>query len=277
MRSKVASPKDLLAGLSFKLVVACNVKCGRGWKLPAHSWPDHRLLLVRGGCGRVVHATGELPLRRGQFIFGLPGEVYGVNQDEKRRLVVSVLRFEVVHGRNANASIPSGFRKSLCMAPVAFPLLEQLVMRVAESIQKLPCPAVGASDAILRSILWLLNEDSQHAGAANTGQIAFQELKPALDFPMTVGQHEPSVGELARLCGMSSNTFRRRMQECFGQSPMQFLLRRRMERAKQLLLETFYTVEAVSAELGYGETSHFCRQFKNYVGISPSIYRTSNM
>jgi len=163
------------------------------------------------------------------------------------------------------------------MEPGAFPLLEQLVMRLVESIQKLPTPAVGASDALLRSILWLLYEDALHVGSGNTGQIAFQELKPALDLPMTAGQQEPTVAELARLCSMSSNTFRRRMEQCFGLAPKQFLLRKRMDRARQLLLETSYTVEAISFELGYRETSHFCRQFKKQVGISPSNYRTSNM
>ncbi|MEI8312797.1 MAG: AraC family transcriptional regulator [Verrucomicrobiota bacterium] len=266
-----------LDGLSFKMLMACNVKCGRGWKLPPVSWPDHRLLVVRAGCGTLLHSAGNIPLRRGQIVFGLPGEVYGVSQDERRRLVVSVLRFELVGGQNGHAPLTRGFRKSLCMEAADFSLVEQLVMRLVESVGKLPRLAAGAGDAMLRTILWLLHDGPLHGGPANAGQIAFQELKPALEHRIAGGEHEPSIGELSRLCGMSENTFRRRMQACFGLSPTQYFMRRRMERAKQLLLETSHTVEAVSAELGYGETSHFCRQFKIFAGLSPSIFRTSHM
>jgi AraC-like DNA-binding protein len=271
---QLSSPLD---GLSFKMLVACNVKCGRGWKLPPVSWPDHRLLVVRAGCGTLLHSAGNIPLRRGQIIFGLPGEVYGVSQDERRRLVVSVLRFELVGGQNCHSALPRRFRKSLCMEAADFSLLEQLVMRLVESVGKLPCLASGAGDAMLRTILWLLHDAPPHGGPANAGQIAFQELKPALEHRIAGGEHEPSIGELSRLCGMSENTFRRRMQACFGLSPTQYFMRRRMERAKQLLLETSHTIEAVSAELGYGETSHFCRQFKTFTGLSPSIFRTSHI
>ena len=266
-----------LDGLSFKMLVACNVKCGRGWMLPPVPWPDHRLLLVRAGCGTLLHSAGNIPLRRGKIVFGLPGEIYGLSQDERRRLVVSVLRFELVGGKICQPLLPIAFRKSLCMEVADFALVEQLVMRLVDSAGKLPCLASGAGDAMLRTILWLLCEAPPKGGPANAGQIAFQELKPALEHRIAEGGREPSIGELSRLCGMSENTFRRRMQACFGLSPTQFLLRRRMERAKQLLLETSHTVEAVSAELGYGETSHFSRQFKAYTSLSPSVFRTSNM
>ena len=273
-KKHLSNPLD---GLSFKMLVACNVKCGRGWMLPPVTWPDHRLLLVRAGCGTLLCSAGNIPLRRGKIVFGLPGEIYGLSQDERRRLVVSVLRFELVGGQNCQPLLPIAFRKSLCMEVADFALVEQLVMRLVDSAGKLPCLASGAGDAMLRTILWLLCEAPPKGGPANAGQIAFQELKPALEHRIAEGRREPSIGELSRLCGMSENTFRRRMQACFGLSPTQFLMRRRMERAKQLLLETSHTVEAVSAELGYGETSHFSRQFKAYTSLSPSVFRTSNM
>lgn len=266
-----------LDGLDFHLVVACSVKCGRGWKLPAKPWPDHRLLLVRGGCGELTHRGGTVCLRRGHVVFGFPGEVYGLSQDERRPLVVSVVRFEAVARPRCRVAVPAPFRPRLVFEAAGFPLMEQLALRLTRAHARLPCPATGPSDALLRALLWLVREDRADAHPHGDGKIAFQELKPALNLAPSPGQPAPGLEVLARLCGMSASTFRRRMQDCFGQSPRQFLLHRRMERAKSLLLESPCTVEAIAAELGYGETSQFSRQFKKWTGVSPAAFRTSRL
>jgi len=261
--------------MRFNLLVACSVKCGRGWRLPETSWPDHRLLLVRGGSGVLKHAGQQRPLKRGDVVFGFPHEVYGVSQNERHRLVVSVVRFTVSHSNGAFGVLPTEFRSDLCVSSPEFPLLEQLAMRLIRSIPRLPCGENGLTDSLLRSLLWLCREGCPSAEPSVPRDLGLQELRPFVEHPFDDGVPPPATGTLAQLCGMSESTFRRRMAECFGMTPAQFLLQRRIERAKSLLVESPYTVQAIAAELGYGETSHFSRQFKKVVGISPAAFRTS--
>lgn len=259
----------------FQLVVAASVKCGPGWQLDKRSWPDHRILIIRGGSGQLVHRHGTQELRRGQVIFGLPGEEYGVLQNDRRRLIVSALRFRVFTAQQRVASL-SEFRRKLCAKMECFPLLEQLALRLTGSISTVPCRPVQLADSLLRLILWLIQDDHEGGAHGDARNVALQELKPVLDLPLQPGKPEPSIDALARLCGMSTSTFRRRLGLCFGTSPKQFMLQRRINRAKMLLLESLYTVESIATELGYREPAHFSRQFKQHVGISPARFRTSN-
>lgn len=248
----------------------------RAWLDAAGSWPDHRLLLVRAGCGTLFGLCGNIPLRRGKIVFGLPGEIYGLSQDERRRLVVSVLRFELVGERNCQPLLPIAFRKSLCMEVADFALVEQLVMRLVDSAGKLPCLVSGAGDAMLRTILWPPCEAPPKAGLLMPGRSLFRSSNQRSNTGLPkAGANRPS-GNFPACAGCPKIPSAAGCRRASGLSPTQFLMRRRMERAKYFL-ETSHTVEAVSAELGYGETSHFSRQFKAYTSLSPSVFRTSNM
>ncbi|MEO6053373.1 MAG: AraC family transcriptional regulator [Chthoniobacterales bacterium] len=264
-----------LTALNFNIVVSTSSKCGRGWNLPVRSWPEYRLLLVRGGCGELIFPDRSCKLKRGDLVFGMPGEIYGFRQNERTPLVTSAIRFEALTAQKRKTTLPPNFRPKIWMKMEGFSLLEQLMLRLTNSIPTIPHAANNLSDTLLRSILWLIREDCHSSDNLQSPSLAFQELRPALEYPFQQGKLDPGTEQLARLCGMSANTFRRRIRLCFGQSPKQFLLQRRMERAKVLLLESPYTVEAIAAELGYSETAHFHRQFKKATGLSPGSFRTS--
>lgn len=81
-----------------------------------------------------------------------------------------------------------------------------------------------------------------------------------------------TVAELAQLCGMSQVYFRRIFQNRFGISPREYLIRKRLEYARQLLLSGQFTVGEVASLCGYSEPCHFSREFSARVGVSPSQY-----
>ena len=168
------------------------------------------------------------------------------------------------------------YRPAICMQPRSFPLLEQLALRQTRSVPRVPATAQGLNASLLLSLLWLIREDQ--AGEENLPAIslAYQDLKPALEYLETGGSTGLNIAALARLCGLSPGTFSRRMQECFNESPKHYLLRTRIDRAKSMLLESAYTIEAIAGALDYSEPAHFSRQFKKYTGVTPSAFRTSH-
>lgn len=48
-----------------------------------------------------------------------------------------------------------------------------------------------------------------------------------------------------------------------------------MKEAEKLLIDSFLTVKEISATLGFGDRSHFSRDFKRLCGQSPSAFRDS--
>jgi AraC-like DNA-binding protein len=68
-----------------------------------------------------------------------------------------------------------------------------------------------------------------------------------------------------------NDIFKRKYQE----TPLQYLQKVRINRAKELLLETDKDIVSVCFEVGYENLSTFYRTFRNLVGISPNKYRTT--
>jgi AraC-like DNA-binding protein len=77
--------------------------------------------------------------------------------------------------------------------------------------------------------------------------------------------------ELARLCRLSTRQLRRQIRRQFGRSPQDWLNEHRIIAAQQLLLNG-HLVKTVALELGFKQTSHFCRQFKLLRRMTPSEF-----
>lgn len=78
---------------------------------------------------------------------------------------------------------------------------------------------------------------------------------------------------LAEIAGMSRYHFLRVFEELTHASPHRFLIALRIERAKQLLLETAAGVQEVCLKVGYSSVGTFNRIFKELVGIAPGGFR----
>lgn len=61
-----------------------------------------------------------------------------------------------------------------------------------------------------------------------------------------------------------------------GQSITQYLQALRIERARQMLLETRDSVDAISERVGYSDTKYFAQVFKRLVGVTPAAYRNQS-
>ena len=102
-------------------------------------------------------------------------------------------------------------------------------------------------------------------------------LAPAL-FYLDAHLGEPSLSNerLAAECKMSEVYFRRLFKKRFGTSPKQYILRLRLQKARQLLSEGKMKIRAVASTCGFENQAHFCRYFKESFGLTPSEYRKKN-
>jgi AraC family transcriptional regulator len=81
------------------------------------------------------------------------------------------------------------------------------------------------------------------------------------------------VEDLARLAGLSPDHFARRFKITFGMGPKQFVLRRQMEKVRELLGTGRYNVTEAGREVGFHDPSHLNRCFRNIHGCSPIMVR----
>jgi AraC-like DNA-binding protein len=80
------------------------------------------------------------------------------------------------------------------------------------------------------------------------------------------------VATLAGAAYVSSAHFARSFKRAFGETPHRYMLRRRVERAAELLRGTESSVTEVSLDVGFASLSSFSRAFRELMGESPSAY-----
>ncbi len=82
-----------------------------------------------------------------------------------------------------------------------------------------------------------------------------------------------SVEDIASQVSISASFFRKYFRQQTGYSPHEYIVLRRIDHAKELLLSTDQTVSQISFASGYNSEENFIRSFKKKVGISPSAFR----
>lgn len=80
-----------------------------------------------------------------------------------------------------------------------------------------------------------------------------------------------NLPRLAKACGVTPRQLQRIFLDKFCQSPKDWLDEQRIKAAQQMLLRG-EPIKSVAIELGYKQTSHFCRQFRQYKKIKPSQF-----
>jgi AraC-like DNA-binding protein len=81
------------------------------------------------------------------------------------------------------------------------------------------------------------------------------------------------VAALARSASVSPSYFSRSFKAAFGETPHQYVMSRRMERAKALLRAGELSVTEVCMAVGFASLGSFSTQFRRVVGESPSAYQ----
>lgn len=81
------------------------------------------------------------------------------------------------------------------------------------------------------------------------------------------------IQSLARLVGLSASHFCRVFKSTLGVSPREYVLRRRIDVAKGLMLTTSEPLSAIAARCGMCDQPHFTRSFHRMVGETPYTWR----
>src|SRR5436190_20442070 len=97
--------------------------------------------------------------------------------------------------------------------------------------------------------------------------------KDAID----AGYRRPlDVPTLARVAHLSPAHFSREFRRTFGETPHQYLLTRRLERAAALLRTTDWAVADICLAVGLASVGSFTTSFRRAYGLSPTAYRAAH-
>jgi len=102
---------------------------------------------------------------------------------------------------------------------------------------------------------------------------SFLKIKPAIDhINSNFLKNNTTAEKLSELCGISYSYITRLFIKKFGVSPIKYSIQLRINFACDLLLTNMYTISQVAEQCGYNDMYFFSRQFKEYIGISPTKF-----
>jgi AraC family transcriptional regulator len=127
------------------------------------------------------------------------------------------------------------------------------------------------ADSIVAAICtWLAGAlgETRRPGALSPKQVAL-----IADYIDTYLHDDLGLDRLAAQVGYSTAHFARAFRAAIGEPPHRYIMSRRVERARALLITSDLPVGAIAAELGFADHSHLTRAMRRQLGVTPSQLR----
>ena len=129
-------------------------------------------------------------------------------------------------------------------------LMTHLLQNYSSVQWKLPVVTGGLSPFVLRNVLAFIEEN--------------------LSQPLT-------LAERAEQAALSEDHFARMFRQSMGLAPHQYVMQRRMEKAKALVQHTTTPLTDIALACGFNSASHFSNRFRSMMGITPSQLRAAKV
>lgn len=130
------------------------------------------------------------------------------------------------------------------------------------------------ANAMLSTGRSFLSESPPVPNPISSGSLAAWQVKRTLLHIETSLEATLTASELAAVAHLSVSHFSRAFRVSFGQPPHSYVMARRIEKAKRLILSGERTTLAeIALSCGLSDQAHLCRMFRKLVGVSPAAWR----
>lgn len=155
------------------------------------------------------------------------------------------------------------------------PVLMNAARGIGEEIQgRGPLGALLVESYVTTMFVQLLRRQ-RHVSSVHKGGLAPASLSKVIEKIDEDLALDLSLSQLAELAGLSIPHFCRAFKQTLGSSPYAFVVRRRIERAKEFLRHSSMPVTEIALACGFSSSSHFSNAFRREVGMTPSAHRAA--
>ncbi|KAA0946975.1 MULTISPECIES: AraC family transcriptional regulator [unclassified Pseudomonas] len=119
----------------------------------------------------------------------------------------------------------------------------------------------------------LLSQVGLRDGLRLKGGLAAHQRRQLVEYIEHQLAEPISLGQLAGLCALSEYHFARMFRASFGLPPHQYLLARRVSRARELLRSSSLALGEIALACGFSSASHFTNRFRQAMAATPGEYR----
>lgn len=280
---------------SFRLLNVDYVKLGNKWNFKNVISPYYRLYYIDEGAGMISGPTGSLNLCPG-YLYLIPSFTL-CNLSCDRFISQYFIQFfeESVDGM----SLFSNCTESLQVEANAIDILnfKRLIsINPGRGINRSNDPLVYEKDIYYKEYTELNNLQSiavQYETQGIIFQLISKFLKPeifnkdkftvkpsvimdAINYIQVNLHNSLKITHLADRAHLNTDYFSRLFQRYTGQSPVNYILQKRIERAQYLIITTQKQQDEIAELIGFENVHYFSRVFKKLTGLTPGAYKAQN-
>jgi AraC family transcriptional regulator len=162
--------------------------------------------------------------------------------------------------------------------PINDPLVSQIVSTITHETEKRFLDHIlveALNTALAVKMVRHFIDPSKIAPPLSNG-LSRERLQRVRDYIDAHLDDRLTLVDLAGVACLSPYHFSRSFKLALGINPQQYLIQRRLERAKMLMLRTNLPLARVAQEAGFSDQSHLTSVFRRQIGVTPGQFRAAN-
>ncbi|MCP4750175.1 MAG: helix-turn-helix domain-containing protein [Proteobacteria bacterium] len=257
------------------------------WSFGMHTHDFSELVVIVGGKGMHLTENEAYPVQRGDVFIITSDQGHGYDQLEDLNLINIYYDMSLLNIPMHDLHTLPGYTALFTLEPVyrkkhnfssKLRLTEAEISEVGEMVDRMDRELSGQQKgyqflvcAVFMQIVGNISRcyeqsDSQTSQSLLRISESIGFLENNYDQPITLEQ-------LAQMAHMSKRSFQRVFKTIIGEPPINYLLKLRLSRAKELLLSTRMDITQIAFDTGFNDSNYFARKFKSTCGLSPRQYR----
>jgi len=142
-----------------------------------------------------------------------------------------------------------------------------------ELLSDSPAPRIYPESLGVALATHILVKYAKTSRIARADTLSKAQLRRSIEFIHKNLHVDLSLSDIAAVANMSKYHFAKSFRQALGIAPHKYLVKLRMENARNLLLSDDLSIEEIAHRVGYADKSHFSSQFLKVVGTTPHRYR----
>lgn len=259
----------------LRIRLAGDLTVKEGFRIEPRRISDYEIVCFPAGSGTVYSVSGiEYELSRPCAIITRPGEPNAYRFDPDRPT-----RHMFVHFEFGADGVAARYPLLADGAPLAVTelaggsLIPQMMKQLFACLYKKPPRWRMQSETLLLVVLEELENVFGTAGREGETSPLPGPLAEAVRAMEARLPESVEIERVAQSVGWSHEHLTRTFRRHFGQSPKEWLTRRRIEHGARLLLERTDTVKQIARSSGFADEYYFHRLFRRHMGMTASEYR----
>ncbi len=245
----------------YEIELANKKCCPLDWSINVSNRRTYGFAYILEGAAQFISGDEHCFAEPGDIIAFKKGDKYVLKRSKDKNLEFIVVNFNMDSDSFDN-----------------FPF--ERIMRQKNSLKQLFCELEGrwyykdvgyriASMALLYQIFHVILHDTLYISWQKRNGI---KLVPAVEYIENYIDKQINVDMLSKMCSMSSSHFRRLFKEVYGVTPIEYINRKKIEKAKDLIRSREYKISEIAEMTGFNSAYYFSRIFKQITNVSPKNF-----